>query len=476
MEVGKEVERMKRIPVWIGLFLLLAWVVAPVGPAWAQTLDEMMERPGAETGMIKVPALGGTSGTPSGATSGSSDQRGAGLPWWFQPIRAEDLVLGVRTGFCSIEPLIGFLRNLIARLIEAIAGATGGGQPVPPVAGGRPGSDGVPPATPLPSDGGDDGGPGSTAPPGSGDSTGQPGGSTTAGPMATMSDPLTALPGTTGGTSSAETGEGPGTTVPGFTGFPPRPAGAETGSEFLARTEPLSPARREEEIKAAILAGNVPDFLRRMCEVRVAMRLRDGQEHTVFFRTLPDYLCIGIDTDFVRIPMSPIAAQAIADRFGCILPTSKITDDIYRHAQTQLYPQPMSGGQYPDWQARMTKNEFYREHHRLVEGQRSRSGHQPGQLLAGHKKDVLVSNFLNTHPRNVVIYGWHDKRNQGKPIQGYGFSHENTYADYSHGIRLISKAVLIDRQERPIAEVLADPLVSRLLSNEGPVRDTRAVR
>lgn len=258
--------------------------------------------------------------------------------------------------------------------------------------------------------------------------------------------------------------------------FPPTPSGAETGSEFIQRTATLDPSQREQAILKEILSGNVPDFLRTLKEVKVKMKLSDGKEHTVAYKVLPDYLAIGTNADFIRIPMSPIAAQAIASKFGCMLPTTKMVDDIYKQAQTQLNPQPMSGGKYPNWQARMTRNEFYSEHQKLVEKQRTQSGHQLGDLIAGHKKDVVISNFLDSHPKNVVIYGWHDKSNGGKPIQGYGWGHENAYADYSHGIRLISQTMTLDGREVAASEVLKDPTLSRLLSNEGPVKNLSATR
>jgi hypothetical protein len=97
-------------------------------------------------------------------------------------------------------------------------------------------------------------------------------------------------------------------------------------------------------------------------------------------------------------------------------------------------------------------------------------------LIAGHKKDVIITNFLNSHKDNVVIYGWHDSRNGGKPIQGYGWGHEVTYADYSHGIRLIANEVEVDGEKMDIKDVLADPTLSKLLSKEGPVKNTRAHR
>ncbi|PKL47753.1 MAG: hypothetical protein CVV42_12080 [Candidatus Riflebacteria bacterium HGW-Riflebacteria-2] len=262
----------------------------------------------------------------------------------------------------------------------------------------------------------------------------------------------------------------------GYEAIPIRAGAAGSGSEFMQRTEKMTPAQREEAILAEILAGNIPSFLREFKEIEVSRKLKDGKVHVIKYKVMPDVLAIGSDSDFVRMPMSPLAAQTIADKFACILPTTQMSDDIYSHAETKLTPSPMSGGQYKNWQQRMTKNEFYTEHQRLVEEKCRKAGHQNGMLIAGHKKDVIITNFLNSHKDNVVIYGWHDSRNGGKPIQGYGWGHEVTYADYSHGIRLIANEVEVDGEKMDIKDVLADPTLSKLLSKEGPVKNTRAHR
>jgi hypothetical protein len=257
--------------------------------------------------------------------------------------------------------------------------------------------------------------------------------------------------------------------------FPVPPDQPITGSRFMSMTDGMTPAQREQEAVRVILAGHIPNFIRQFAEIKVKMKI-SNREYQAVYRVLPDYLTIGTDADFIRMPMSPIAGQKIADQFQCLLPTSKMVDDIYAQAVVQLYPQPMSNGTYPNWEKRMRTNEFYREQHRLVESQRAKTSHQLGQLLAGHRKDVLVSNFLNTYRANVVIYGWHDKRNRGRPIQGYGFGHENTYEDYSHGIRLIHQTMEVDGQKMATVDVLKDPVLHRLISREGPVKDPRAIR
>jgi len=42
--------------------------------------------------------------------------------------------------------------------------------------------------------------------------------------------------------------------------------------------------------------------------------------------------------------------------------------------------------------------------------------------------------------------------------------------DYSHGIRLVSDTVLIDGEPRSIYEVLEDPKLAAIVSDEGPIR------
>jgi hypothetical protein len=246
------------------------------------------------------------------------------------------------------------------------------------------------------------------------------------------------------------------------------------GAAFMAATATMSRQAREEEIKKAILAGNTPSFLNKFKEIKVKKVLSDGKEHTISYFAAPDYLSIGTDSDYVRTPMSPVTAQQIADKLGCMLPTAKMVDDIYAQASTKLNPQPMSSGNYPNWQNRMMKSEFYAEHQKLVQSQTAKIGHKDGELSAGHKKDVIISNSLNAHPDRVIIYGWQMKG--GKNIQPLSWIHENSYADYSHGVRLIKREMIVDGVKMDSAAVLKDPVLSSLLSKEGAMKDIRAAR
>lgn len=268
-------------------------------------------------------------------------------------------------------------------------------------------------------------------------------------------------------TPKPETSKATGPSVPGPTALsksrlnlPPRPEGSMTGKQFIDSTRGMDRKQREAAILQEIQKGNVPDFARQMREIQV-----NSNGHTGTLRVMPDYLAIGSDEDFVRIPMDPKTAQKIADQTGTSLPTTKMVDDIYKQADTKLTPQPLPAG------AQMMSNDYYQRHNDLVEQQIAGRGAEHGQLTAGHQKDVVISNRLNQHPDRVAIYGWHQPN--GKPIQGLSTVHENTYADYSHGVRLVGGTMLVDGQERPVSEVLADPALAGLVSNEGAIRNPR---
>ncbi len=248
-----------------------------------------------------------------------------------------------------------------------------------------------------------------------------------------------------------------------ITGLPERPADAMTGSEFMARTAGMNRTQREAAILSELQKGNLPDFLRQWKEVEVSTVGPDGKKHTGTVRVMPDYLAIGSNEDFVRIPMNPLTAQRLADQYGCSLPTTKLVDEIWKQAETRLTPSPMKAG------PQMMSNDYYLRHQQTVE--RQRAGQPLGALTAGHKKDIVVSNRLAAHPTQVAIYGWHQAN--GKPIQPLSTVHENTYADYSHGARMVAATMVVDSVERPLEDVLRDPVLCKLLSNEGPIRDPR---
>jgi hypothetical protein len=215
-----------------------------------------------------------------------------------------------------------------------------------------------------------------------------------------------------------------------------------------------------------LIKGNLPNFLRNLNPVVLKHAGGDGTLPTVVIFVTPDYMAIGSDNDFLRIPMNRHTASHIATSFGSILPTTKMVDAIYATADYHLRPRPMTPG--PD----MRSTAYYRTHNRLVDKQCADVGVINGEIVSGHKKDVVFTNQLKSRPHRLAIYGWH--RSDGRPIQPLSYVHGATYADYSHGIRLVSDIVLINGRPRSIFEALSDTRLAGVLSNEGPFKIIRA--
>jgi hypothetical protein len=240
-------------------------------------------------------------------------------------------------------------------------------------------------------------------------------------------------------------------------GIPPRPADAPDGTAVFAALAGLTPAVREEAIAREVLRGNIPDFLRAFQPVTVRAKDVAGKEHTATIEVMPDYLAVGSDADFVRVPITPATAQRIADVFGCALPTRKIADDVYRQAAVKLTPAPLT-------EAREATATFA-QHNAIIEAQRA--GGNVGPLTAGHKKDIVITNRLAERPNRVAIYGWH--KSDGTPIQPLTIVHHDRYVDYSHGVRLMRRAVVVDGKVRDVRHVLHAADLCPLLSDEGPL-------
>lgn len=175
---------------------------------------------------------------------------------------------------------------------------------------------------------------------------------------------------------------------------------------------------------------------------------------------MPDYLAVGSDRDFVFVPMGLLAALDVARDIGFELPTSRIVDAIYEEAEVRLRPQPLPAGD------QMRSTAYFVRHSEMISEQREAALAPLGALTSGHKKDLVLTHRLWEIPGRVAIYGWH--RASGTPIQPLSIVHGARYADYSHGIRLVSDIVYLDGVRRNIADVLGEPRLSRLLSNEGP--------
>lgn len=233
-------------------------------------------------------------------------------------------------------------------------------------------------------------------------------------------------------------------------------AAAESGTSFIQRFKALKPAAREAELVKAV---NAPSWV--TVDVAPAKGAKgNAAKHTGSVRVSQDYVNVGESSDFVRMPMTPQTAQRIADKFDAVLPTKKLVDDVYAAAAVKLKPSPMPNVKVADTPDR------YLAHQKTIEAQRAAAGGQGG-LIAGIKKDIVIGNMLARAPAKVVIYGWHQPN--GKAIQPESSVHGNFYIDYSHGVRLVARQMMVDGQPKDIRDVLKDKELCWLVADQCPV-------
>ena len=227
------------------------------------------------------------------------------------------------------------------------------------------------------------------------------------------------------------------------------------GSEFLAANAGKSLAQWEAmTVTLASQDSFVPWPM-----VPVNVTSKDGK-HTGRFFVASDYFAIGTADDYVRLPLTPVSAQRVANTKGMLLPTSKMVEDIWR-AGYKLSPQPM----VPNKGANLAQ---YAEHSQLIDAQIPPSAGQAAPI-SGHKKDVIVSNIWK--PGRVVIFGWY--RPDGTYIQPKSNIHGDYYVDYSHGIRLVGPNMEVDGQSMLVEDVLESPEYASLISSEGVIHRVR---
>ena len=241
---------------------------------------------------------------------------------------------------------------------------------------------------------------------------------------------------------------------PAGTGGPP---GKIPGGTVMKKLAGMTREQWETVLIEEIKAGNTPAFSKEFVTVRISGVDAKGKFHTASYQVAPDYLAVGADTDFVRTPLTPMAAQPVADLMGCSLPTRKMVDQIYKQADVKLAPKPLTENR----DALAT----FIQHNQIIEGQRA--GKRLGALVGGIKKDVCITNLLQQRAHRVAIYGWHQLN--GVPIQPLTTVHVDWYVDYSHGVRLVKRQMIVDGEPRDLWDVLKDPNLCFLVSDEGPI-------
>lgn len=246
-----------------------------------------------------------------------------------------------------------------------------------------------------------------------------------------------------------------------------KPTATLAGSDFMRRADTTAFWTLEDIIVETVTAGQVPDALRHFRKITFTTPVVDSVEilrkkHKVEMWVLPDYVAIGTNDDFVRMPMGPLAAQRIADALDCTLPTPFLVDRIAEASEghVDIFPFRPLGN-------RNSQPIVFQDSNNAINAQFKAYGYEFGQFISGLKKDIVLTYKIMTlteYERNVAIYGWHHP--DGRAQQPLFVRHGNFYVDYSHGVRLIYNKVKIDGVEYNIREILQSPELYRLLSDE----------
>lgn len=232
------------------------------------------------------------------------------------------------------------------------------------------------------------------------------------------------------------------------------------GSDILDHFPQGAGAAREKAILAAVEHGDFVPF-----DWEPVESTHNGHKATLYVTA--DCLRLGDAKDSVRVSMSAITAQAIADVFGAFLPTTHIADLVWKQAKVHL--EPCLFGEPRSATSRM------RDYHEAVE--KAVAGRKG--LIENVGKHWVITNKLLSSPGRAANYGFfsasapHVTPSGLKAWQPLGLAHNGAHADYSQVLRLVGEKLIVDGKTMLFKDVATNPALCGLVSSEGILRTLR---
>ena len=232
-------------------------------------------------------------------------------------------------------------------------------------------------------------------------------------------------------------------------------------------TDSKTQALREGAIKEFLKtpSDTMPDFL---FSAYKTIHVVLGQ-NTLEYQVMPDYLCLGSNDEYIHIPMSPITCKEFMAANDFVLPTPKMVKQIWDAAK--IRPRVVSWGElYKNSTKKFNRDSTmcYVDHSKRVqELARQQNYSQADDLVAGHKKDVVLTNLLTLqkNKNNVAIYGWFNS--DGTIVQGLNaVDHVVSYVDYSHGLRMIKNQCILNGKPTTLKQIWSDESLSLLVHDQ----------
>lgn len=194
--------------------------------------------------------------------------------------------------------------------------------------------------------------------------------------------------------------------------LPPSADGREGASAIMIRTARMSQHAREQEFLRLIRLNNVPSWTWNTVDIGGGKRVTK------------DFLSIGHDEDFMWIPLTPSAATQLLIEHGLRLPNRAEAEATYAYAR--------ANGGFLAFQSFSPERGQTRWGNTAVSQSAQKIKNtmtQAAPVFDGHKKYVLG----RTNEGKVIIFGGHHA--DGGQVQPYSTLHDESYLDYSHGIR-----------------------------------------
>jgi hypothetical protein len=232
-------------------------------------------------------------------------------------------------------------------------------------------------------------------------------------------------------------------------------SGKSFKKQFLSM--PAGPEREKLVLEAAIQQGKPTNL------VPVTVPGPDGSSIT--YRVMPDYIMI----DGVRATMAPLTAQKLANHFGMLLPTGKMSKQIYQAADTKVRAVPLSSSGYTDKdgvhhsgadvvKSKIGDSEAAVRYSELTDAEIAKKNTGSTGLISGHGKEILQP---LGNPKDVSFGGW--QGSDEKPLQPYTTAHKggaSQHSEYALYTRLVGDTVTIKTKDGKSVTTTMDKLLS----------------
>lgn len=225
----------------------------------------------------------------------------------------------------------------------------------------------------------------------------------------------------------------------------------------------LAPGPAREELVYNEITKNKPPINL----VPITVTTKDGTSIT--YKVMPDYLTL----DGIRVPMSGVTAQKVADFYNMHLPTSKMSKQIWQAADTKIRPTPLSAGgvingkHYSGQEVvdhKISDSDSSVAYNQMINDELK--NHPNANLVAGHMKDLIMPEGKSNR---LGLYGWFGT--DGKPIQYSARTpHDTTvHTEYGAGTRLVDNNVSVTTPDgqttnTTLDKILNDPQLSKAIS------------